>query len=75
VTRSSDRPGSLLGQLVKFWNNPPHYKHKALRDLAERKRVLEPIMRLRTRVVFSSRRLRPRRHHGLSHPLIVSLTS
>ncbi len=75
MAASPNDPESLLGRIVKFWNKPPHRKRKALRDLAEHHRLLEPIMRLRARTVYAMRNVRPRRHHGLPNPLVVSLTS
>jgi hypothetical protein len=75
VALSLKDPESLPGQLLKFWNKPWHRKRKALRDLAERHRLLEPIMRFRAHAAYATRHVRLRRHHGLPKPLVVSLTS
>jgi hypothetical protein len=75
VAASLKDPETLLGRIVKFWNKPRHRKRKALRDLAERHRLLEPFMRLRAHAAYATRHVRRRRQHGLPGPLVVSLTS
>ncbi|MFO1121847.1 MAG: hypothetical protein U1F47_05970 [Hyphomicrobiales bacterium] len=61
--------------IVKFLKKPPHRKRKALRDLAERKGVLDPIMRARAHAAFAFSRIRRGRPHHLDTQLVVSLTS